>query len=203
MIQPERVNANNGAFGYCSNIYGGVFWGQNFGYSWTPTNPRDWAPNQYKGECPWNQPVTGLSKFPTGNQQAHSIMCGQGPIAGNAFPPNASCHLVPFNGLNGVNGNNPANISDWDFGFNKAECSQNEFVAGISQSTSGRTDGLLCCPSTLHFGCTTQPLDSTNISVDWDWGYFKAECAQGAYLSGVSVGASSPWAPHAIHCCTP
>ena len=168
------------------------------------------------------QPLIGLSQFngpPSGH--AHSVLCGSGaipqpPFGGVApnfdrFEQGSSCYLRPFDGLNGVDGDNRGdndNNTDWDPGRNKGECAAEEFVAGVGQDHSGRTNGLLCCPGFVeHNSCVQQLFFSPFPGIDWDYGFGKAQCPNAdQYVAGVSVEPQefNNWgSPHAILCCSP
>jgi hypothetical protein len=210
LIQPTRPNANNG---YCANNSGGPIWpGTNFGFSWSPVG--DWSPGNLKGECESGQPLAGISTYdgqiiPSGGP-THAVYCNSDFSKDSSkFAQSSSCHLVPFDGLDGVAGDNRGDSDDgwdWDPGYYKGECAANEFVAGVSQSTKGLMNGLLCCPgSVTHGGCITQFFNST-LGVDWDYGMAKAQCqSSGQYIAGVSVippGYNDSGTPNRILCCS-
>ena len=192
LLQTLRVNANGGTQGYCANGYGGVFWGQNFGYSQTPYthNNGDWAPGSYKGECHSGQALAGISKYPSA-QPAHAVMCDSTTNSAN-FVQDGSCTPLYFDHGYGTVGNvqwyaDPPPVGDWDSGYYKAECGPNMFVGGVSQSTSGVVNGILCCtpPSpgaVTHQTCRGELVNSAldappSPSWDWDNGYYKATCS--------------------------
>lgn len=217
LLQTLRVNANGGAHGYCVNEYGGVFWGKNFGYSQTPytQNNGDWAPGSYKGECHSGQALTGISKYTSG-AAAHAVMCSSVWDSAN-FMENSSCTPLYFDHGYGTVGNvqwyvDPPPVGDWDYGYYKAECGSNMFVGGVSQSTSGIVNGILCCTpspgSVTHKNCHGELVNSTLNAIpypsyDWDNGYYKATCpATPAYVAGVSADTHSGQV-HSILCCDP
>jgi hypothetical protein len=200
---------------YFGNVPG-VFWGNDYGDSWSPTNPKDWASGSYKGQCGDGVPVTGLSEYPSGQRQAHAVKCG-----GNySFTPNnASCVVEAFNS------DDIANPSwDWDVGDLKAECPATYYVQGVAQNSAGLLDAILCCPSGQNWSvspsnCSTQVLYQQNSPgfsgyADWDYGYNKADCPMTTrngvitpttqLVAGVSahLGSSPVGGPHAILCCT-
>jgi hypothetical protein len=216
LIPLLRVNGDNGQTGYCANSYGGPFWGQNFGYSWSPAWPTDWSPNNYKGECQNGQPLIGLSKYTSWPNHAHDVFCdtnadwshGRALSDFNLFQQSDQCHTSPFDGLYGFTNNYNVN-GNWDPGYYVDQCNQNEFAAGVSQSVSGRTNGLLCCPGTGSSGvsangCVREILGQSPIpTADWDYGFSKAQCQNRLqYVAGVSADPSTG-APHAILCCNP
>jgi hypothetical protein len=214
LIQALRANESNGQWGYCANDYGGLFWKQDFGFSWNPV-PSDWSPNSYKGECQRGQPLIGLSIFTANGNRAsgpaHTVLCDTGsnwtkgtPTYFNSFEQSRACYFRAFDpGDNrGYTGQ-----GDWDYGFYKAQCGTSEFVAGISQSQAGVTNGILCCPGSIHSqdACEAEVIGASPIpATDWDWGYLKAQCqTPGQYVAGVSAipGGNNAGTPHAILCC--
>jgi len=216
LLQMLRVNQNNGQYGYCTNSYGGPFSNQNFGFSWSPTFPQDWAPGNYKGECQPGQPLIGLSAVTTSPGQAHSVFCDTGVDWSHGgetldypspFGQSDLCHLVPFDGLDGFENNYNVN-GNWDPGYYVDQCNQSEFAAGASQSTAGRVNGLLCCPGTnggvTARSCAREIIGQSPIpTADWDYGSFKAQCqSPGQYVAGVSANTTTG-SPHAILCCDP
>ena len=205
LLSMQWVN-QGGGFG--APAYGLPFWQQNYGYDGLPTG--DWANGSYKAQCAYGQPVTGLAEDPS-EGHAHSVLCGSDSTAPQ-FQQN-TCHGVAFDPGN----NDQASDPDWDPGFYKAQCRFNEFVAGVSQSLSGAVNGILCCTAGVgHFGCGQEVFYQTNSpgyrGPDWDYGFYKGECPQGQYATGVSavpeVGVQNggsigmaPGAPHALRCC--
>lgn len=187
-----------------------VFWGQNYGFNWSPIG--DWASGSYKGECgivgSSGQPVIGLSSYASGTHQAHAVLCGSRPVTTTG----SSCYARMFDP-----GNNQGSTGtpDWDYGYWKADCRDNEYVAGVAQSTSGAVDSILCCPNSVaHSSCGSQifygqnsSAYASNQSADFDYGYFKGVCPTGKHVEGVSAVANSAngvvGAPHAIWCCSP
>jgi hypothetical protein len=189
-----------------------VFWGTDYGDQWSPTNPADWANGDYKGQCGPGQSITGLSEYSSGQHQAHAVKCG-GP---GKLGSSSGCITEAFNN------SDPANPSyNWDSGDNKAECPSGYYVQGISQTTQGALNSILCCP-TSNFSvssstCSVQTLYSGNSAgfahyADWDYGYHKANCPVTVsedgltptqeVVAGVSARSSSPvGAPNAILCC--
>ncbi len=160
----------------------------------------DWAPFYWKSECGSAERVTGLSSDASG---AHATLCR---VDGEGWRyPHNSCNVRVFS-----SGDNRGTTftGDWAPNFIKGECAPNEFVAGVSQSTSGQLHALLCCPgSVAHNACSTVAFSGgdareSSASGDWDSGYRKGECGPGRYVGGVSRYISGG-APHAILCCSP
>ncbi|MBN1610263.1 MAG: neprosin family prolyl endopeptidase [Polyangiaceae bacterium] len=181
-----------------------VFWDQNYGYQWSPIG--DWLGGSYKGECGLGQPITGLSKYTSGQHQGHAILCGSKTISNVT---GSSCYVRDFSSGDSRAPN--TGTGDWDRNYFKGECASNEFVQGIGQTTSGKVYAILCCPGTVaHQSCGAQTFysrDSSGYSGnDWDPQFFKGQCPAGKYVSGVSSVARRRYgvvgAPHAILCCT-
>ncbi len=186
-----------------------VFWGQNYGFlQWAPPSIGDWANGSYKGECGLStssgEPVAGVTSYQTGAHQAHAVLCGDTSFS---VTP-SSCYARVFDP-----GDNRGSTGDWDPGFYKADCRNNEYVSGVAQNGSGKMSTILCCPSTVsHASCNTQifyqqnsPAFTSSGSGDFDWGYGKGVCPTGQYVAGISAIAtgSTTGAPHAILCCQP
>ena len=125
----------------------------------------------------------------------------------------SSCYARAFDP-----GNNQGSTGtpDWDYGYWKADCRNNEYVSGIAQSASGAVNTILCCPggAMAHAYCAAQifygqnsTAYATTQSADVDYGYYKGVCPNGQYVAGVSAVANSAngvvGAPHAIWCCSP
>jgi hypothetical protein len=202
LIQADWVNVTGG---YGANAYALPFVGQNYGYTGLPSG--DWANGSYKGQCSSGQPVTGISEVPS-EESVHGVLCGNTPQS--AKYPQVTCHGVLFDP-----GNNMVSDpeGDWDLGYYKAECGISEYVAGVSQTTSGTVDGILCCSgSVTHAACSNSELlygqnSQDYAAPDWDVNYYKGQCAGGQYVAGVSAVANTPsqvpGAPHRLLCCSP
>jgi hypothetical protein len=188
-----------------------VFWLQDYGFPWAHTSQTDWASGSYKGQCELGQPVTGLSAFTSGQQQAHEVLCSgwiSNPSLSSAVYFGGQVPTVPFDS------SLPASPWDWDSGYFKAECPVGYYVQGVSQSQSGTMNNLLCTydatltvsPSTCsveQFGNGTDSADYAGP--DWDVGYYKGQCFPGLVVAGVSSNAATgpAGAPHALLCCPP
>jgi len=129
----------------------------------------------------------------------------------------SDCNTAAFNSSDPLTG-----LGDWDPGYYKAECPAGWYTQGVSQSTSGALNSLLCCPINTSLEgqtpapaasgstCTVQTVYNQNSSAysppDWDYGFYKAECPGGQsaaqYVAGVSAFANGSGIPHAILCCT-
>jgi hypothetical protein len=179
----------------------GAWWPQDFGLNWSPVG--DWNPGSYKGECPYGQPIVGVSRSVSA-LESHGVECSQ-----SALTTSGSCYLRAL-GSNDNRGTNDGGW-DWDPGSYKDECASGEYVQGVSQTQSGVLDGVLCCPgNVLHVACDTQVFyndDSATVQgTDWDFGSYKGQCPYGQYVAGISspaftsVGALG--AAHAVLCCS-
>ena len=169
-----------------------VFWGAS---TQLATNTGDWAPGDWKGECDSQSAVTGMSRF-TGTP--NHLLCR---TDGSSTFPHQQCRAVAID----VGENRGTTITgDWDPYFSKGECKVNEYVAGVSQTTSGTVDDLLCCTGAVaHASCTALNINDGDREItdsfDWSPWNYKAECGYGRYVAGVSRGATGY--AHQILCC--
>ncbi len=224
----DHLTANNPFPNVWNNVFffgnaPKVFWGQNFGWdgpcNWNPfasfsAPSYDWAPNYYKGSCGYKlygqppsydkegSPITGLSAYPSGASQAHSILCNFNREDITVPTDGKSCYQVLFNPNSAQNCGQNAN---WANGNAAGECNCSDFVLGVSQQNTG-IHSLLCCPAHMtHTSCTTQIFYGQNSnaygpnSQDWDPNYFKGQCPSGQYVAGVSSVPNG--APYALLCC--
>jgi hypothetical protein len=201
----------------------GVFFNTNYNFTWSPIG--DWAPWSFKAQCSPGQPVVGVSQGSTsGTFGPHAALCGNGPDYGTKYPQ-SSCRSVPFDdGTDGTtifpgNNPNPWTITDWQLNYYKAQCNPNEYVAGVSQSSTGapskvanQLDGILCCVGAVtQQSCKSEVLFEQNSKdfsyPDWDYGYYKAMCPQGQYVAGVSAFPPNEFVPtgaaYSVLCCSP
>jgi hypothetical protein len=186
----------------------------NYDYQFSPVG--DWAPSKYKGECPGAWPIMGISRYTSGTT-SHAVKCASAALQKSGASHNqTSCNRRQILQLEnrGYSG-----TGDWDPNNFKTECHMNEFVQGISQTTAGELDGILCCPVTpttinLHTNCETVLVpDNDATHRDWDLGYYKGRCSMSStgafkYVVGVSTppawgGPPPPQGAHAILCCGP
>jgi hypothetical protein len=194
--------------GYFPNS--GIWWNQSF----DPGSSGEWNYGSYKGTCWTGQPITGVSKY-TQAIASHAVQCG----GARYVATQSNCHLTAV----GTSDNRADTDGgwDWDVGSYKTECAANEYAQGVSQTTSGQLDGILCCPASTynytalkalgHNSCSSQVFYSGNSggyeSPDWDYGYYKGQCPGGQYVAGVSTPAYSSigtyGAAHAMLCCSP
>jgi hypothetical protein len=95
----------------------------------------DWDTGFNKGECAGDEYVAGVSQFTNG--PLHSILCCKGRVAHNA------CGALTFAA---GDAGEPSLSSNWDNGFNKAECGPGRYMAGVSRDRqSGAGNSILCC----------------------------------------------------------
>jgi len=94
--------------------------------------------------------------------------------------------------------------TDWDQGFWKLECGNNEYVYATSQDTNThQIHGVACASSTgVSNTCHTATIDNGEWAGvgDWDVNYNKGECASNEYLAGLSVDPGTGL-PHQLLCC--
>jgi hypothetical protein len=166
----------------------------------------DWQPWAVKAECADNEYLVGVSKEMSA-KRSHGALCRPGNI--NRFAHN-SCVARNFSA-----GDSRGTVStgDWDPGYYKGECAAHQYVAGVSQSSSGDITSILCCtgfaPSLAHSSCSKVVFQSTNgqedaSNGDWDPWFWKGDCGTGRYVAGMSRDlGSQPGAAHALLCCTP
>jgi hypothetical protein len=128
---------------------------------------------------------------------AVSNRCGGTIHCGACAPPPAPApgglEKLVFDHTNGMA---DTRHGDWRVGSFKAECGPTGFAVGISNETnSSRSHALLCvtgaASSYPHNGCNVRVFDNssnqgTSSSGDWDFGYYKGECAANEYVAGVS-----------------
>ena len=195
-VQQNWVNENGG---YCNQLYGLPFSGRDFRAT---TSTGDWHPGSYKAECGLAQAVTGLSMF-EGSHAPHAALCGD-DASGSRYP-HAACRMLDFS--SGDNRSNTSIGDDWDQGYYKGECGTDEYVAGVSENESGSdqlTLSLLRGRRLAHgvlpprLRRRRQP-GSNTATGDWDYGYYKGECAPGQYAAKAR-GRASTGGSHAILC---
>jgi hypothetical protein len=162
-------------------------------------------------------PMSGVSENPS-SRVTHAVQCGSpvnGWIEGTQTVQNASsssCRVLALSDTDdrGYSGPlDPGTNGDWDPGYYKAECAQDEYVLGLALNSSGWVDGILCCNGgMLHDSCDAQVFSNSNSKAyslpDWDYGYYKGQCPPSQYVAGISTPAFSQQAtgtPHAILCC--
>lgn len=202
-VTADRVTPN----GVCNNLADWRAGFQNQDTMRRVYSP-DWDPCRGKANCMSGETIAGISIVPNGD--ARTALCRSGDTA--HFTGNQTGRLdIDANqdrrrATRFVNGN-----PDWDSGYWKLECGNNEYVAGVSENHTGcygnnQFHGVLCASgNSLSNTCSVRVFaggDSRGVtsSGDWDFGAFKGECGQNQYVAGVSVNPSTR-RPHAILCC--
>jgi hypothetical protein len=178
------------------------------------TGDGDWAVGSYKGQCNAGDAIKGVAATPISmspDSRAHSVLC-QSPygVSSNSLEPvgNETTHS-----LTGSDDRADTSTGDWDPGYTKAECAQDEAITGVAQSGDSSLDmtKILCSWIQYEFasgnsGCNTLWFSSIydnrvdTSTGDWAVGYSKNECGQTQILKGVSADPNTG-AIHALLCC--
>lgn len=177
-----------------------------------PAWNNDWDPGRGKVTCPgigadashvtFGEGLVGISIDPSSGDQGHAALCKPRMSFTGSAPTS-----ITLDQLTSVQRTYhwSQNSGDWDQGFYKLECGDEEYASGVSQDAGGRFHGILCTKANngkvfsnacevRHFG------DPSSIASDWSPGYQKADCAWDEYVAGVSFYTS--WlVPHAVLCC--
>jgi len=97
---------------------------------------------------------------------------------------------------------NAAFPTEWNSGYHKDDCGANAAVTGLSTSASSIAPHAVMCTNyggTLSgdYHETLQDISASNMIRpnpprlgDWDNGYYKSECHNGQYVSGISQSTS-------------
>jgi hypothetical protein len=198
----------------------GVFSNQHYHYQ-PPPNLGDWSPNNWKGQCKVNltpvpnvpasvyhgEPMTGLSAASWGNRGAHALKCAGGDFYQRTYF--GFCYAKSFGpGVGNACGSSCTGANDWDPSYYKASCNPGDVVYGVAQGAAGDVKTILCCPADgTGSSCATEIVygQSQGFSGhDWDYGFYKSQCASGKFVNGISSLTTAPaGAPHAIRCCGP
>jgi hypothetical protein len=182
----------------------GVFVNQD----WNTPAPPDWHSGFTKGTCSPGWTQSGLSNNTSPSAWAHAVLCRYAGILALAGEHTATL-VAPGDqrrAARSVNGN-----PDWAPGFWKLECGFHEYVSGSSAEPGSvnRFRGIMCAsagaPGLSSASCSVRVFDNgdgdgANDNPDWDFGYYKGECATNEYLAGVSV-ATGTYRPHSLLCC--
>lgn len=161
----------------------------------------DWAVNHYKAVCPFGQPMTGISKSIWLNYSEYNAYMARNVQCRNDNPGKftpISCRVKVANqGENQASTMTPA--SDWAYGYWKTTCESNEYVFGISQTTTGNLASILCCSAAnlsanvanavghnMVVADAVEPGSQVSLGHDWSWGDWKGECGPGRYIIGVA-----------------
>ena len=99
----------------------------------------DWDIGYHKGECGWNEYVSGVSMDPS-TKKVHALRCAAGSLQNGG---DNSCETRILS-----NGDDRGNMAsgDWDPGYYKADCSVGKVVYGVSvHASTGKPHRILCC----------------------------------------------------------
>ncbi len=158
----------------------------------------DFSPWRFKGECAAGEVMTGLS-LDASCVSPRVLQCEPGRSWG---APSAVVH--PSCG----DARRDDSTGDWDNGYRKGECAANEAVVGVSRDADGALYDLVCADASVPAAgaCTVRNVNAGDNRArtstgDWDPSSFKAECADGEYVKGVSLDVAARH-PHAILCCS-
>jgi len=187
------------------------------------TSSDDWAYANWKAACAPGERIMGLSKsIDTGLTRVgicykDTLDSGRynHPVPETNPPPTTPdaprCTVRDVNAGDdrGASvGKPPTTSMDWDAGNWRAECSPDEYVAGLAQGLDHRFSRILCCPQTLSAAQRTceaivfgsgDNRQSTEHG-DWDPEGHKGQCGVGRYVAGVSRTPAGE--PNALLCCT-
>jgi hypothetical protein len=182
----------------------------------------DWAPWQYKAEGGSRSSLAGIGAGAGFASTRYALFKTTFSVRDHFFSPTAaypgSCYRRDWGQYDNrylQNADDPVAYSDWDYGFYKAQCGKNEYVAGFSQKTNSlEITSLLCC---FHDDLN-RTRNSCNVSYvrgpseispapNWvDAGRVTATCAEGRFVGGLSkrpggAGGFNGDDTHAILCC--
>jgi hypothetical protein len=176
------------------------------------TDGTSWDGTYNKARCAPSYGVTGLSQLQD-NSGSAAILCS--PSSNGQYSEGASVVISNTSG----DQRRYSRSGDWASGWIKLECGANEYISGISQSSTAPTalHAFRCTAGSLASngltGCETRTIATTDnrgttATGDWSVGRTKYECTPGKVL----VGISTSWAldpvpanrskPHSILCCS-
>jgi hypothetical protein len=102
----------------------------------SPTFGDDWDPGYRKAECDNYSFLTGIAQNSSG--QALYGRCAGGSSIGNV----RSCHRLDFT----TQDNRSSQYGgDWDSGYGKNQCADDETLKGFSVYSSGKIKSIYCC----------------------------------------------------------
>lgn len=191
----------------------------------------DWAPGLGKAQCKQTEFIANLGKG-----------TGPGGIAATCRDTTGESvmrqTICAYRSIEKGDSRAHPERTDWDPGFVKAECDEEEHIAGISTSPDKRIHSVLCCrnfkdtarhayplseqtlcpgrralvglsisataphserrilcsgeddrlvPTVTHEMSGPKDLRDSKAQGDWDPGYYKWQCAQGAWVSGLTT----------------
>ncbi|MBN2100746.1 S8 family serine peptidase [Candidatus Dojkabacteria bacterium] len=165
----------------------------NGGNSRGSTNSGDWDYGYWKGECGNNEYITGTS-MKTSTRDSQSILCREYNDDNIAMSWEYKKYTIP----GGDRGYGSTAAGDWDYGYWKSQCSVYEMAVGVSMSPTSRHDhGLLCrryeeIPSghmiRFYDGSNSR---GTTAAGDWAYGRWKGECNEASFVKGTSMNPST------------
>ena len=176
------------------------------------TDGNSWDGTYNKARCAPSYGITGLSQVPD-NSASAAILCS--PSSNGQFSEGASVIITNTSG----DQRRYSRSGDWDPGWIKLECGANEYISGLSQSSTSPTalHAIRCTAGNLANqglnNCETRAIATadnrgTTATGDWSVGRTKYECSPGKVL----VGIGTSWAldsvpanrskPHSIFCCS-
>jgi hypothetical protein len=165
------------------------------GSSYTGTNVPipDWDPLNYKSTCAHGTYVmTGLS-FVKDTHMMHKQLC--------TYAPNIGVQAAVLSGLadrQRIRRTGSWTGTDWDPHFYKWQCGENEYISGVSQTTSLAEVHAVRCSTGFGqvTGCEVKRALSGDdrgsvVSGEWDAGFHKAECPVKKVVVGLSISPST------------
>ena len=195
------------------------------------TGQGDWAPNLGKAQCKQTEFITQIGK----GSGAGGIAATCRDTTGDALMRQTIC---AFRSIDAGDSRAHPERTDWDPGFVKAECDEEEHIAGIATSPDKRIHSVLCCrnfkdtarhayplsdqtvcpgrramvglsisanaphserrilcsgeddrlvPTVTHEMAGPKDVRDSKAQGEWDPGYYKWQCAQGAWVSGLTT----------------
>ena len=165
----------------------------------------DWSVGQFKASCEQTRGMSGISTSTASSGRTHSIRC-RNHFYWAAYNPNNVTV-----GLLGGDSRRSVTWGDWDVGYTKAECREDEIVGGVSQNVGDGRLVALSCENTgidrtygpgYAASCVARNVGTTASyyeHTDWAYGYYKTECADNEVIKGISR--NSTGAVHRVLCC--
>lgn len=103
------------------------------------TSTGDWDFGRWKGECAEDEIITGLSMIPS-KKYPYSIICQKFDTSAITIESGYSVYTY-----NGGNDRGSTTTGNWDQGFWKGECAENEIMTGVSMNPSSKTPHSILC----------------------------------------------------------
>jgi hypothetical protein len=160
----------------------------------------NWSSGYFKGECEVDRALKGISS--DSSRHPRVLRCKN-----HLYPKVTSGVTLSFST---ANNRRSTTYGNWDSGYYKGECADNEVVVGVSQSTSsGAIKAVRCAPYSqaasppAATSCVARSLGATATKdvTDWDAGFTKTSCAEGEVIKGVSRETASNGGLHKVLCC--